>query len=141
MSVGTAVSADFQISIRAFSRTSNLAVWMLVVAAPRHTNHISMSSDFDPDTVGPPQHTSSPTAPKRTTKQKVDKRKLRVIIINFQSIKAKKESLWNLLSDIEPEILIQRRPGYMRELQRRRSSRTITSSWPGRTDLATHMEV
>jgi hypothetical protein len=31
---------------------------------------------------------------------------LRVIIVNFQSIKAKRESLWSLLSDIDPAISI-----------------------------------
>ena len=34
------------------------------------------------------------------------KSKMRIIIVNFHNIKAKRDSLWNFLSNIEPEIII-----------------------------------
>ena len=75
-------------------------------STPSHLSHVSVNSDFDPDTVGPPQHTSSPSAPHRPRKREVESKKLRVIVANLQSIKAKRESLWSMLSDIDPDIVI-----------------------------------
>lgn len=50
-----------------------------------------MASDNNPDIVGPPQHTSLPQAFNRAIKHDFEKTKLRVLISNFQSIKAKRD--------------------------------------------------
>lgn len=43
-------------------------------STPSHTSHIAMASDFDPDTIEPPQHTSSQQASKKTIKHGFEKK-------------------------------------------------------------------
>jgi exonuclease III len=58
-------------------------------------------------TMGPPLTTSSPkNKPKQQARNKITKRSLRLLIINFQSIKSKKENFWNMLEQTEPDIII-----------------------------------
>ena len=53
---------------------------------------------------GSPQHASSPRASRR--KQPTAKRKLRTLIINFQSMRAKREAFWALLEQSDPDIIL-----------------------------------
>lgn len=53
--------------------------------------YLSVASDNNPDIEGPPQHTSPPQALNRGIKHDFDKTKLRGLISNFQSIKAKRD--------------------------------------------------
>jgi hypothetical protein len=55
-------------------------------------------SILDMSTMGPPLTTSSPkNKSKQQARNKITKRSLRLLIINFQSIKSKKENFWNML--------------------------------------------
>ena len=57
--------------------------------------------------MGPPLTTSSPkNKPKQQARNKITKRSLRLLIINFQSIRSKKESFWNMLEQTEPDMII-----------------------------------
>ena len=58
----------------------------------------------DSSLFGSPQFTSSPSRNRR--KQPTAKKKLRVLIINFQSIRAKKEPFWALLEQADPDIVL-----------------------------------
>jgi hypothetical protein len=53
--------------------------------------------------IGPPQCTSSPTKQK---KYPVNKKSLRLLNINFQSMKAKREEFWSMLEYTDPDIII-----------------------------------
>ena len=76
---------------------------------------ISCSNNFDPlcDTsassvfsdIGDPITTSSPkaTAP---CKRKINTDNIKVLTINFQSIKAKRESFWNLVESSKPDVIL-----------------------------------
>ena len=70
------------------------------------TSH-SVSSELDITDIGPPQSTSSPDASARKQKRgKINKRCLRVLTVNFQSIKSKRETFWSMLEYTEPDIII-----------------------------------
>jgi hypothetical protein len=64
-------------------------------------------SILDMSTMGPPLTTSSPkNKSKQQARNKITKRSLRLLIINFKSIKSKKENFWNMLEQTEPDIII-----------------------------------
>ena len=56
--------------------------------------------------IGIPQHTSSPNKPSQTASVKPCQNTLRVLTVNFQSMKAKKTSFWLLLTETNPDIVI-----------------------------------
>ncbi|KAK3102607.1 hypothetical protein FSP39_012613 [Pinctada imbricata] len=55
---------------------------------------------------GPPLHTSSPTSKRVNTSTRANTQHLRVLNINFQSIKNKKEELANIIETSDPSIII-----------------------------------
>ena len=65
----------------------------------------SMASITTNTDIGPPQHTSSPIRKQREG-QPLTKKKLRVISVNLQSIRAKKESLYHMLEQTDPDIVV-----------------------------------
>ena len=60
----------------------------------------SMLSD-----IGDPITTSSPKA-KSMSRYKKNTNNIKVLTINFQSIKAKKETFWNLIESSKPDIIL-----------------------------------
>ena len=56
-----------------------------------------------PASPGPPKHCSSPVKPKHPNINKYNN--IKVLNINFQSIKNKKEELWNLVDTSDPDII------------------------------------
>ena len=56
-----------------------------------------------PASPGPPKHCSSPVKPKHPNIKKYNN--IKVLNINFQSIKNKKEELWNLVDTSDPDII------------------------------------
>ena len=76
-------------------------------STPSHTPRDCDTSDIDLSSIGPPRSTSSPTQNlQQTTPHSIDKRSVRVLVVNFQSIKSRRESLWNMLTYTEPDILL-----------------------------------
>ena len=55
--------------------------------------------------IGTPTHTSSPVRERNPRNRLLGNPPLRVLDINTQSILAKKESFWNLLSATKPDII------------------------------------
>jgi hypothetical protein len=77
------------------------------LSTPINTTTDTDGSILDISTMGPPLTTSSPkNIPKQQVRNKITKRILRLLIINFQSIRSKKESFWNMLEQTEPDIII-----------------------------------
>ena len=66
----------------------------------------SLSSNIS--CIGPPLSQSSPTVKSghRAQFRPITKRRLRVISVNFQSMKAKRESFWSLLEEANPDIIL-----------------------------------
>ena len=71
-----------------------------------HTSRSSESSDgsvLDTSNIGLPISTSFPTSRKR---QPLSKRKLRIVSINFQSLRSKKAAFWSMLEYTDPDIIL-----------------------------------
>ena len=75
------------------------------------TNSFSMLSDADNSIAsinnsdaGQPKHTSSPVPVGNPKRQ--DNIPIRTLVVNFQSIVAKKASFWELISSFDPDIII-----------------------------------
>ena len=61
------------------------------------------NGSFNPSNIGHPKSASSPNPRKR---QPVTKPSLRILTINFQSIRSKKEAFWSMLEYTEPDIIL-----------------------------------
>ena len=74
---------------------------------PTEASSLSHSIDSLESSFGSPQHTSSPARVKQqtTTLQKYPSA-LRVLVVNFQSIRAKRQPFWLLLEEAKPDIII-----------------------------------
>ena len=68
---------------------------------PSH-NQTRTSNSFN-SSIGSPLHASSPSTRRR---QPLSKKKLRILVINFQSITAKREALWALLEYADPDVVL-----------------------------------
>jgi hypothetical protein len=87
----TSLFEDFE--IHTYSLSSNL-----------NETSTSMNDSIQSTTnIGPPQCTSSPT---KQNKCPVNKKSLRLLDINFQSMKAKREEFWSMLEYNDPDIII-----------------------------------
>jgi hypothetical protein len=67
-------------------------------------DHALMLIKFGSIHIGPPQCTSSPTT--KQNKCPVNKKSLRLLNINFQSMKAKREEFWSMLEYTDPDNII-----------------------------------
>lgn len=64
---------------------------------------LALDDSETPASPGPPKHCSSPVKPKHPNIKKYNN--IKVLNINFQSIKNKKEELWNLVDTSDPDII------------------------------------
>lgn len=90
--LSTSLFEDFE--IHTYSLSSNL-----------NETSTSINDSIQSTTnIGPPQCTSSPTT--KQNKCPVNKKSLRLLNINFQSMKAKREEFWSMLEYTDPDIII-----------------------------------
>jgi hypothetical protein len=68
----------------------------------------SYSSISLDNSIGSPQHTSSPLKPSQNQPHRPDKRKntMRIMTVNLQSLRAKRSTFWLLLTESDPDIII-----------------------------------
>ena len=67
------------------------------------TGHSFSSLD---SSIGSPQHASSPAKTKPSTYRNDTRSSFRILTINFQSMRAKKDAFWLLLKEADPDIII-----------------------------------
>ena len=74
---------------------------------PDHTaSSVSHSLSTTTSSFGSPQHTSSPIRPIGSKNKIPELTNFRVLVINFQSLRAKRTSFWLLLEETNPDIII-----------------------------------
>ena len=56
--------------------------------------------------IGSPQHASSPIHPSRRKGTRPMQNTFRILVVNFQSLRAKRSSFWLLLQETNPDIII-----------------------------------
>ena len=67
-------------------------------------SHTSVNSSIDSSSnIGSPRYASSPKQHRSTP---LSKRKIRILVINFQSLRSKRESFWAMLEYCEPDIVL-----------------------------------
>lgn len=68
-------------------------------STPSHTSFSSVNTECN---IGSPEFASSPT---RQRNVPLSKKKARILVINFQSIRSKRESFWSMLEYCDPDII------------------------------------
>jgi hypothetical protein len=82
-------------------------VFFVELSTPINITSDMEGSILDMSTMGPPLTTSPPkNKTKQQVRNKITKRSLRLLKINFKRIKSKKENFWNMLEQTEPDIII-----------------------------------
>ena len=69
--------------------------------SPTHSSYSSFSAVASP---GSPQHASSPIRPRG--RKQPDRQVFRILVVNFQSIRAKRTSFWLTVEESDPDIII-----------------------------------
>ena len=69
-------------------------------STPSHTSFSSVNSECS---IGSPEFASSPT---RHRNVPLSKKKARILVINFQSIRSKRDSFWAMLEYCDPDIIL-----------------------------------
>jgi len=75
-----------------------------IPSSPAATNSTIDSVDSPDTSIGPPQHASSPA--RQPHARKPARKQFRVMITNFQSMRAKRQPFWLQLEELDPDIII-----------------------------------
>ena len=69
-------------------------------STPSHTSFSSVNTE---SSIGSPEYTSSPKSHRNVP---LSKKKARILVINFQSIRSKRESFWAMLEYSDPDVIL-----------------------------------
>ena len=71
-------------------------------STPSHTSFSSVNTE---SSIGSPEYTSSPKSHRNVP---LSKKKAHILVINFQSIRSKRESFWAMLEYSDPDVILAR---------------------------------
>ena len=95
ISAGIVVVAKFQYKLVEDFEASNSTC-----STPSHTSFSSVNTE---SSIGSPEYTSLPKSHRNVP---LSKKKARILVINFQSIRSKRESFWAMLEYSDPDVIL-----------------------------------
>ena len=114
---------------------TSLFDYFVELSTPINTTTDTDGSILDISTMGPPLTTSSPkNKPKQQVRNKITKRILRLLIINFQSIRSKKRAFGTCLNKQSLTSSLPPKHGYTKEYLRGKSFQKTTGLLLEETD-------